>query len=137
MKDNSSKRLHDVFFYGLYMDAEILALKGVQALNPRKAVAPGFELRFGEKATMLRQAGKQTHGMLYSLTHDDINKLYWGAGLNQYRSEAIMVDTAEQSGVAALCCNLLDPPKDNESNPEYASKLKQVMQKLGLPILFD
>ena len=133
--DNSPDRLHDVFFYGLYMDPDILEQQGITIRNPRKGTVTDYILRIGNRATLLRQANAKAHGLIYSLTHNEIHRLYWGAGLEQYRSEAIIVQT-ESGPVAALCCNLLDPPGEQESNTDYNSKLKSVMEKLDLPIEF-
>jgi len=35
--DNSTDRLHDVFFYGLYIDEEILKSKDILVRNKRSA----------------------------------------------------------------------------------------------------
>ncbi|MCU7936737.1 MAG: hypothetical protein KZQ99_18000, partial [Candidatus Thiodiazotropha sp. (ex Dulcina madagascariensis)] len=70
---------------------------------------------------------------LGALTHDELDKLYWGAGLNAYVAESLLVETDGNGKVAALCCNLLVPPKEEERNPEYLGKLVQCMNKLGLP----
>jgi hypothetical protein len=42
-----SARRIDVFFYGLFMDADLLRSKGVHPENVRQACAPGFALRIG------------------------------------------------------------------------------------------
>ena len=133
MSDNTTNRLHDTFFYGLYMVPEILEKCGVDARNPRKAYVENFELCIGNKATLLRSPGKKAFGIIYSLTHDEINQLYWGAGLTEYRSEALIATREDGNTLAVLCCNLLTPPADGESNPEYAEKLEAAMQNLGLP----
>jgi len=133
--DNSSQRLHTVFFYGLYMDPTILEQKGVVPRQPCLASVENYELRIGNKATLLRSPGKLCHGMVYSLTQEEIHALYWGSGLEEYRTEAVLVKVGGKVS-AALCCNLLHPPEDDESNPVYASKLKHTMQKLGVPVLF-
>ena len=130
--DTSEKRLNNVFFYGHYMDPEILKAKGVQPRNPRKAVAKGYRLRIGNMATLLRKANAEAHGIVYELTHDEVNALYWGAGLEDYVAEALVVEMEGGEKVAALCCNLLEPPDDDESNPEYQGKLTQCMKKLGV-----
>lgn len=57
MSDNTANRLHDVFFYGLYMDPQVLAQKTVEARHPRIARVEGYRLRIGHKATLLREAG--------------------------------------------------------------------------------
>lgn len=66
--DNSKERLHDVFFYGLYMDPDILEQKGVIPRDPRTAVAKGFELKIGNKATLLRKPEGFAYGMVYCLS---------------------------------------------------------------------
>ena len=133
MTDNSKERLQEVFFYGLYMDPHILRQKGVDPRNPRIGRAEGFELRLGNKATLLRSPGKMAHGIVYSLTHAELDSLYRGAGLDEYVTEALLVRVGEQN-IAALCCNLLIPPEKGESNVEYETKLKAAMEKLGVPV---
>jgi len=132
LEDNSKERFHDVFFYGLYMVPDILKAKGVVPRNPRKGCAEGYELKIGNKATLLRAKGKIAYGILYSLTHEEIYSLYQGSGLNEYAAEAIMVKVQNEA-VPALCCNLIKPPKENESNSDYESKLEAAMKNLGLP----
>lgn len=132
MTDNSKERLHEVFFYGLYMDPEILKQKGVKPRNPRIASAKNFKLRIGNKATILRAPGELAHGIVYSLTHSEINSLYWGSGLNEYASESLLVNVGNEK-IPALCCNLVQPPDKHESNAEYKQKLNAAMEKLGLP----
>jgi len=134
--DNSSLRLHDVFFYGLYMDPAILLQKGVQPRNPRQARVDGYVLCIGNKATLLRAQGQSAYGMVYALTHEEIYLLYWGAGLDEYRSEAVLLDVENES-ITALTCNLLNPPAKDESNAEYVLKLKSVMGKLNVPLTFE
>ena len=135
MTDNSKNRLHDVFFYGLYMDPDVLEQKGVQPRNPRIAKVEGYELRIGSKATLLRERGGVAYGVVYSLTHSEINSLYWGAGLDAYAAEALLAKIGEDNQ-AVLCCNLVEPPAKDESNPEYGQKLAAAMKKLGVPCDF-
>ena len=131
--ENSENRLQEVFFYGLYMDPEILKSKGVNPRNPRLGIAKGYKLRVGQMATLLRDEESEAYGIIYSLTHAEINSLYWGAGLDTYISEALHIETENGKSIAALCCNLLIPPKENESNPEYYAKLVECMKKYNVP----
>ncbi len=130
--DNSKQRLHDVFFYGLYMDEAILKSKNVEPRNKRIGVADGYELRVGTMATLLRKNNAKAYGIVYSLTHDEIDTLYVKAGLTAYVSEVIMVKLENGSSIATLCSNLLVPPEDDESNDEYYKKLLICMQTYGL-----
>lgn len=132
--DNSPERLQEVFFYGLYMDPKLQQAKGVIPRNPRKGRIEGYRLRVGKMATLLREESGVAHGMLYSLTHAEIEKLYWGAGLNGYVAEALPVVTEGQERISALCFNLLLPPDEQEENLHYLARLKHCMGKLGLPL---
>jgi len=132
--DNSRNRLIDVFFYGLYMDPEILKARGVEPRNPRTAVARGYRLRVGKMATLLREEHAEAHGIVYRLTHDELNALYRGAGLEAYVAEALEVETQTRDRLAVLCCNLLVPPGEDELNPEYLDKLNRCMNRLGVPV---
>ena len=135
MTDNSSSRLHDVFFYGLYMDPELLEQKGVKPRDPRPAYVDGFELNIGNKATLIRKPGAVAHGMVYSLTHAEIHALYGGAGLHEYAPEAITAYLGKDA-IPVLSCNLIEPPGIGESNPEYEQKLRSVMQNLQIQCVF-
>jgi len=132
--DNSNQRLNDVFFYGLYMDEKILKSKNVEPRNKRVAFANDYKLRIGNMATLLREKDSQAYGLVYSLTHDEIDILYKKSGLTDYISESILVELDDGSKIATLCCILLNPPANNESNLEYFKKLKDCMKFYKLPI---
>ncbi len=133
--DNSKNRLNDVFFYGLYMDKEILKSKGVTPRNPRKGELKNTTLAIGNMATLLRQQGTSSYGMVYSLTHSEIDMLYRGSGLDDYVPEVVTV-TTDDGDISALTCVLLIPPAPEERNDDYLKKLCVCMKSLGLPISF-
>jgi len=128
------ERRVDVFFYGLFMDTEILRASGVaQPANPRRAFVDDFELRIGKRATLLPRAGTRAYGMLFALTHAELDLLYAAPGLEQYRAEAISAQWFDGVVTPALCYNLRDPPQANEWNAEYASRLQDALARLGFP----
>lgn len=129
--DNSRDRLNDVFFYGLYMDEDILKEKGIEPRNRREAVAKGFRLRIGNGATLLRDEESKAYGMLYSLSHEEIDTLYKNIE-PKYVCEAIFVECEEEM-IPALCYTLLDEPLSEEKNEEYYHKLITCMDKYTLP----
>jgi len=132
--NNSNQRLNDVFFYGLYMDEEILKSKNIVGRNKRIGVADGYELRIGNMATLLRKENAKAYGIVYSLTHDEIDILYKKAGLTEYVTEAIIIKLEDGTSIATLCCNLLNPPKDDETNDEYYKKLINCMRGYNLTL---
>jgi len=132
--NNSNQRLNNVFFYGLYMDEEILKSKGVKPRNKRRAIADGYALRLGNMATLLKKENATAYGMVYSLTHEEMDILYKNSGLTQYVNEALMVELEDKSNIVTLCSVLLDEPKADERNDEYYQKLVSCMKKYGLEI---
>ena len=128
-----SDRRIDGFFYGLYMDLEILREAGAAPSNPRRAYVEGFELRIGQRATLLPSAGTRVYGMLYALTHAELERLYTAPGLEHYRPEAVLALPLGGTPTPALCYNLRVAPRPQERNPDYAERLRRALTKLEFP----
>ena len=123
----------DAFFYGLFMDPDVLKNSGVKFENPRQGYAEDYELVIGNRATLVSVPGQRSYGMVLSVTHVEINKLYSAAGLEDYHPEAITVNLMGEQILPAMCYNLLIPPKPDEANPEYAEKLRKALYRLEFP----
>ena len=121
------------FFYGLFMDVDLLRAKGVDPVDARVACVSGFALRIGQRATLLHTPDARSYGILMELTHSDIEHLYSEASVRAYRPEAVLAELSDGSRVAALCFNLVEPPRPEERNSEYAAKLRDLAHRLGLP----
>ena len=100
----------DGFFYGLFMDSNILWESQVVAVSPRRAYVDGYALRIGRRATLVPIPGARAYGMVFALTHDELDKLYTAPGLEQYRPEAILARSLEGETLPALCYNLREAP---------------------------
>jgi Gamma-glutamyl cyclotransferase, AIG2-like len=123
----------EVFFYGLFMDPQVLEAKGVHPVDARLAVIPGFRLRIGARAALIPTPGGEVHGVLMKLTHADVEKLYSEPSVQAYRPEPVLAIASNGASVAALCYNLPEPPLPDEHNAEYAGKLRSLAQRIGLP----
>jgi Gamma-glutamyl cyclotransferase, AIG2-like len=128
----ASRRI-EVFFYGFFMDADLLRTKGAHPVNARPACVPGFALRIGQRATLLRIPDACAHGILMELTHAEIEQVYSEASVRAYRPEAVLAELTDGSRVPALCFNLPVPPGPEEADSEYAAKLRDLARRLGLP----
>jgi hypothetical protein len=122
-----------VFFYGLFMDPELLRGKGLLPENARRACVRGRRLRIGDRAALELHPDGVVYGMLIELTHADIERLYADPGVAPYRPEAVLAEPDGGEPLAALCYNLPSAPSAEQSNPEYARKLREVANRLGLP----
>jgi hypothetical protein len=128
-----SDRRIDGFFYGLFMDHDILRETGVEPINPRRAYVEEFALRIGQRATLIPSPGTRAYGMLFALKHSELDRLYAAPGLEQYRPEAILARPLEGTPTPALCYNLREAPRPHERNPEYAARLQRVLTILDFP----
>src|SRR6267378_8418856 len=119
----------DAFFYGLFMDSDILRESNVTPFKPRRAYVDDFALRIGQRATLLPSTGARAYGMLVALTHLELERLYAAPGLDQYRPEAVLAQPLGGQPSPALCYNLREAPRPDERNPEYAVRLQRVLRK--------
>jgi hypothetical protein len=128
-----SNRRIDVFFYGLFMDVDVLRESSVVPINPRRAYVDDFALRIGQRATLLPSSGARAYGMLIALAHQELERLYTAPGLEHYRPEAVLAHPLEGTPVPALCYNLREAPGPHERNSDYATRLQRVLSKLNFP----
>jgi hypothetical protein len=122
----------DLFFYGLFMDEALLREKGLNPMNRRMASVENFSLVIGERATLVPHPDRTVHGVLFSLTHAEVDALYSESSVSAYRPEAVSAQLEDGRIIPALCFNLPVPPMTDERNPQYASKLREVATRIGL-----
>jgi Gamma-glutamyl cyclotransferase, AIG2-like len=128
-----TQRRADVFFYGLFMDEGLLRSKGLQPTNVELASLLGMTLRIGERATLVPDAAGRVHGVVMTLTLDELERLYSDSGVQSYRPQAVLVHPQSGGTLAALCYNLPDPPAPGARNADYAQKLRVLGERVGLP----
>jgi hypothetical protein len=122
-----------VFFYGLFMDPRVLAERGIYPPEPQRACAEDYALCIGQRATLVPAQGAQVHGMLYSLTRDELDRLYAQPGLEAYQPAHIGVRQIDGSTRQVLVYVLAKAPDPGEANTEYAARLREVLTRLEFP----
>lgn len=124
----------DVFFYGLFVDIELLRERGMTPVDARRAELPGWALCIGKRATLVPSSDSRSYGMLVTLTQDELDRLYSAPGLEHYRPEPVLVHTLDGSKrVPATCYNLAEGPGANERDLGYAAQLQALLRRLGFP----
>ena len=123
----------EVFFYGLFMDLDLLRSKGANPVNVRSASLPGFSIRIGQRATLVPAPESRSFGLVMQLTHDEVDHLYSDPSVKAYRPEPVEAELNDGSRIAALCFNLPVRPTPEEANPDYAAKLRDLTRRLGFP----
>ena len=121
------------FFYGLFMDADLLRGKGLRVQDSRMARLDDCRLRIGTRATLVPARGASVYGMLIQLPPEDLQKLYADPGVSAYIPQSVEVVLNDGVRVAASCYVLPSCVQDFLANPSYAQKLHALAAKLGLP----
>ena len=112
---------------------KVLRQSGVEAANPRRAFVESYALRIGRRATLVPAAGARAYGMVFALSHDELERLYSAPGLEEYRPEAVLARGLEGGAWPALCYNLRQSPGPGEASGEYAARLRVVLRRLEFP----
>jgi len=123
----------DVFFYGLFMDEAFLRAKGITSPDLRVASVPGFQLRIGNRATLVPVPEGRVIGVVASLFHSELEQLYGEPGVQAYKPEAVLAHLPDGESLAVLCFNLVESPTAGEHNPEYAARLRALATRLQFP----
>ena len=122
----------NVFFYGLFMDEQLLASKGIGASNAAVGYVDGFRLRIGERATLQRCAGARAYGVMMEVSSNDVKELYAERSVADYEPEPLIVELVDGRNAESICYNL-PPDKVTGTNRSYAKALLKLARQLGFP----
>jgi hypothetical protein len=124
--------MKSVFFYGLFMDQDLLEAKGLNPINTKLAHVAGYGLRIGNRATLDISNDEIVFGVISDLKSDELELLYSEKSVADYvptQLEAIDMDGTSLNVVSYI----LPIEKVSGSNSEYAKSLAVTARKLGLP----
>ena len=122
----------EVFFYGLFMDSTILLKNGVKPSNPRKGYLNDYELKIGNRASLIPCKGQKSYGMVMTVDSDAIHDLYAEASVADYIPEEVHIITGTNEFISATCYNL---PAESltGTNEAYALSLYKLATEQGFP----
>lgn len=126
--------MQSVFFYGLFMDTQLLRGMGFDPQADGVAELRDHALRIGEKATLVPAPGSSAWGIVIRMTRQDLERLYAGPGVDRYRPESVSVEmAADRSARDCTCYNLPADELGDSVNSEYAERLAALAQRLSFP----
>lgn len=123
------------FFYGSYMDFDVL--KGVN-LFPEKyetAKLNGFDIKIQPLANLIRSDQHCVYGIVMTATHEELRRLYEHAQdtLGGYfQPEAVLIETLKGKWMPALCYishSMIPNPAKND----YIDHIVNPSEKFGFP----
>ena len=121
-----------IFFYGLFMDVQMLEDKGLEPEQVHMAYLDNFKLKIGNRASLVPFKGKRSYGLLVTANENRIKDLYSEASVSDYIPETVLVVIESGQVHEAICYNLPDEKLEG-ANPAYAEALYILAKKIGLP----
>ena len=124
------------FFYGGYMNPEVLEASGTSPTDCEAGYVEGLRLTVGPIANLEETKGARAYGLLARLSHGDLDTLYGGdpAALQGavYLPEPVLVHTGDGRAVPAM--TYVCPALSGEvPDAAYVAKLITAAKKIGLP----
>ena len=124
-----------VFFYGTFMDPDVLAEHGVIPTEVMPARLGGFELNVSPRANLIRTGRTFSYGALAAVTHDDLAKVYSNLeevfGL-KYLPEPVLAEAIDGTLRPALCY-ITPHMSDAPAEREYIAQLAACIRAMGHP----
>lgn len=124
--------MKSVFFYGLFMDKNLLKEQGFNPQNIQRAYLKGFQLKIGERATLAPQNEACSYGTVMELDSNELQKLYGSDGVEDYIPQTVQANRMTGEPLEAVSY-ILPIEKNSGCNSEYAIKLASIAKKLDFP----
>jgi len=124
-----------IFFYGSYMNFDVLKEVGLTPEKWEVARLDGYDIAIRPRANLVRSGRHCVYGITATATHSELARLYAHAKdvLGEvYLPEAVLVQTASGTWRAALCyiCPSMEPRK---AAKDYVDRIVNPAKKLGFP----
>ena len=126
----------DVFFYGHFMDRDLLVAKGLTPSDARLASLPGYELLIGPRAAVVPRPGARVHGTIMRLRLEELAVLYAEPGVRDYEPVPVVVELDDGRSIEAHVYNLAEPPDPAQRNDAYVVEWLRIARKVGLPATY-
>lgn len=126
--------MQTLFFYGLFMDANLLAEKDLQPQVVGPAKLHGYRIHIGRRATLVPCHGAVAYGLLMTLPAAAVTALYAEPSVRDYRPQPVVVQRVDSGEtLEAVCYNLPRLADLSGANRTYAERLSELVLRLGFP----
>lgn len=123
-----------VFFYGLFLDPDILIELGYSPKNFRLAKLENYALVIGERANMVATKDGHVWGSIIEINQKELDQLYSEKSVSDYQSKTVS-SVLENKNTKNAQTYIL--PEDYimkaAKNNEYAIRLLTICQKYNFP----
>jgi len=122
----------EVFFYGLFMNKDVLIKNGVNPLNPRKGYLNDYTIKIGNRASLIPCKKEKAYGIIMTINDEELVTLYSEKSVADYIPEKVRIIMNPTESVIATCYNL---PLEllTGTNELYAKSLYKLSKNLNFP----
>jgi len=125
----------DTFFYGSYINRDVLAEVDLVPDSMEVACLSGFDIRIGPLANLVPSPAHSVYGVVAALTHAELERLYVHAREvlgGVYRPQAVIVQTRDRRYAPALCY-IADDLAGGAASDDYVDRIVRPARELGFP----
>jgi len=129
--------MHKVFtfFYGSYINKNVLKEAGIIPDEMITAILPGYDIVIKPYANLIKSPENVVYGILSRLTHKELKALYSHAEdvyHEIYLPEAVLVQTKVEKLIPALCyiCHNME---ERKADKNYINKIVQPAKEYEFP----
>ena len=128
----SSSQKVRVFFYGSFINREVLAKVGLIPERVDVARLHGFDIRIQPLANVVRSDRHCVYGIICEATHDELARLYGQDWVGDYLPEAVLVEI-EGGGVLPALCYIAPPSEPEPATGGYIDHIAGPAREYGFP----
>jgi hypothetical protein len=121
-----------IFFYGSFMDLEVLRTLGVVPKTIETAELKNWSITFSPMANLVRSEGDSVYGTIAELSRDEVRMLYTRDDLKHYNPVDITVATTRYKHVPAQCY-ISKPGTGQKPSVEYLRRVIHAAESLDFP----
>jgi hypothetical protein len=124
-----------VFFYGSYMNFEVLREVDLAPAQWEVAVVSGFDIRIQPRANLVPSAEHRVYGIMATATHSELGRLYAHAKdvLGEtYLPQAVLAETTAGTIRPALCY-IAPQMEPRPATADYVERIVKPARQFGFP----
>ena len=123
------------FFYGSYINHEVLKEVNIFPEKWETAMLPGFDITIKPYANLIKSQKDCVYGILIKLTHEELKRLYSHAEdvfHEIYQPEAVLVQTKDEKWIPALCyiCHNME---ESAADKNYINRIVEPAKEYNFP----
>lgn len=120
------------FFYGSFMDLDVLKRADVAPRRFEVARLGGFDVEINPLANLVRSDRHCVYGIVAETSHEELGRLYSQGWVSSYLPVAVLVETLDGGWRTALCY-VAPQPAAEPASEDYVERVVRAAKAHGFP----